>query len=235
MPRSKGNSQPRWGVGGIGVKKILGVCQRKSDTIWSGTTQGARAVVRVSSREPGLPRVGQWGARGQGLWCGEGWGCCGDCEGHSRWGKRDPVGSCMGESGAAATAVTVESSLGNILEAGVPDAAEQGRSTTPQAHQCLPRHSGWSTSMESLCVCEGLCLLANTSVRTVSPAGHLHHPCRPCLPAGHHMPLGERASHPTLRQCCPLYLGEVPGWAEAGGFCGIRGGWEGWARAGLLD
>lgn len=68
------------------MKKILGVSERESDTIWSRITQGARAVARVSSRQPGLPRMRDWG--GLGLKCGEGLGACscamGDCGGHSR-------------------------------------------------------------------------------------------------------------------------------------------------------
>nr|KAF6280214.1 solute carrier family 49 member 3 [Pipistrellus kuhlii] len=50
---------------------------------------------------------------------------------------------------------------------------------------------------------------------TPSPAGRLHHPRRPRLPAGHRLPRGERAPHPALRGGCPLQLGEVPGRAEA--------------------
>lgn len=74
------------------------------------------------------------------------------------------------------------------------------------------------------CLCKGLCMSTHMyTMHTLSPAGHLHHPCWPRLPAGHCMPLGERAPHPALCRGRPLHLREVPGWAEAGQCCGIQG------------
>lgn len=46
-------------------------------------------------------------------------------------------------------------------------------------------------------------------------ARHLHHPCRPHIPAGHCVPLGECAPHPALCGGCPVHLAVIPSWAEA--------------------
>lgn len=104
-----------------------------------------------------------------------------------------------------------------------------------------PREVGevaWSPSgtPKGLCsayVC-GACVYLHTRVPAhthvlrarPSPAGRLHHPCRPRLPAGHRLSLGERAPHPALRGGCALQLREVPGRTEAGWFCGLWG-WGG--------
>lgn len=75
---------------------------------------------------------------------------------------------------------------------------------------------------EDLCACTHARVRASTGtcvralMHTLPTARHLHPPCRPCLPAGHCMPLGERAPHPALCGGCPVHLAVVPSRAEAG-------------------
>lgn len=137
-------------------------------------------------------------------------------------------------------AATRGSALGATLPKLQVQGAADGRAGPPaRAHPCPRRPGRWvrwrgaraacPRGLCSACVC-GACVYLHTHVlRALSfPAGRLHHPCRPRLPAGHCLPLGERAPHPALRGGGPLQLGEVPGRAEAGWFCGLWG----WGGAG---
>lgn len=117
--------------------------------------------------------------------------------------------------------------MGDVLKAGVPDEAGQPGQAQAQPHppgggQQRGQREGPGRVHVSARACA--CTHTHACVHTLSPDGRLHHPCRPCLPAGQRVPLGERAPHPALCWGRPLHLGVVPGWAEAGWFCGAWAG-----------
>lgn len=89
------------------------------------------------------------------------------------------------------------------------DGQQEGKRTWAQSK---PRHVGYM-HLHSIFV-----------THILSLAWYLHCTCSSCLPASHHLPLGECASYPTLCRSHQLHLGEFPAWAQAGGYYRPRDG-----------